>query len=246
MNHEKIWHLLRSAREYLPLIIFLVLTPLMLIISYLRRQRQAEKLKALAIKLGLQFQDPSRELDLRSMAPTASYSGRQRPQAEKAYRRLEAGGFLKKLQTLAQPLAIGGRYNGFMVELKLRSQNKSNFTEISVHFPQPLDLGLRISKAGFWTRLALSQAPRVESGNAELDRSVTIASRDASRAKYIAKNFEVQQALRTLFRHQGVEIDDRGAFIRQSGYQTDYARVKTLLDDAARALTTILQSLGRD
>lgn len=229
MNAEILLRILDGLREFLPLVIFLVVVPVALYLSYRGRQKQARDLKALAGKLGLQFR------------------GEPQPEAlGQAYRRVEQSGFLKSLLAMAQPLSIGGKYNGYRVEIKLLRQNKRNLTEAAALFDEPLGLGLRISKAGFWNRnLTMGKAARVESGNAELDKAAAIQARDELRARYIARSVQAQQALLALFRRRGTEITDQGATLRQDGHQTDYGKIKGVLDDMTRAMQAVAAAVGQ-
>jgi hypothetical protein len=247
MSSESIFRILRGVGEYLPLIIFLVAVPFSMYLSYRRRQSQTLKLKDLAVKLGLQCQweQQPATLDQAYRQRLASYRGGNRTEAEKAFRRLEQSGFLKSMLSLSQPLAIGGRYNGYQAEIKLVHQNKKSYTEARAFFPEPLGLGLKIVRSGFWNRnLSFGKTAGIETGNAELDKAAAIQARDELKARYLAKSVQSQQALLELFQHKGAEISDQGALIRQDGYQIDYAKCKKMLDDITRALQAIAGSLG--
>lgn len=249
MNADSLLRLLTGLREYLPLLIFLVVVPVTMYVSYRSRMNNARKLRELAAKLGLQYQASGQpgEMEQEYAGRIQTYRGGDRIKAEQAYRGLQRSGFLKTLLTLTQPLAVSGRYNGCQVEIKLMNQNKKNFTEASAQFAEPLGIGLRISKSGFWSqKVSLSKSSRVESGNHELDKAVSVAARDELRAKYIVKNFQAQQALLALFGHKGAELTDQGTAVRLDGHQTDYAKTKKLLDDMTRALQAVSVSLGRE
>lgn len=249
MNTESLLRLLGGLRDYLPLIIFLVVVPITMFAGYRSRRANAGKLRELATKLGLQYlaQDRPEVMDNAYHQRISSYRGSDRMKAEQAYRQVERSGFLKSLLSLAQPLTVAGRYNGYQVEIKLVHQNKKSYTEASARFSAPLGIGLRITKAGFWSKnISLSKSSRVVSGNSELDKAVAVSARDELRAKYIVKSFQVQQALLALFGRKGVELTDQGVSVKMDGYQTDYAKTKKLLDDMTQALRTVSASLGRD
>jgi len=246
MSQETIWRLLRQVGDYLPLIIFLLVVPIATYLSHRRRQGQIKKLKELAAKLGLQFkgEDP-KELEQTYRQKMAAYQGGDRARAEQAFRRLEQSGFLKSLLSFAQPLAISGRYNGCQAEIKLMHQNKKDYTEIRVFFPEALGLGLKIVRSGFWHRsLSLGQTAKLETGNAELDRMIAIQSKDELKARYLARSVQSQQALLTLFQHSGAEVNDREILVRQDGHQVEYHKCKKLLDDMTRTAKAIADSLG--
>lgn len=248
MNGETVARFLHSIRDVVPLLIFLVITPLAFYLSYQSRRKQAGKLKDLAAKLGLQFQGEQNPgaLDQAYRQRMESYRGSDRAKAEQVYRKLEQSGFLKSLLSMAKPLSIGGKYNGYQVEVKLLRQNKRNLTEAVAWFAEPLGIGLNISKSGFWNRsITLGRSSRVETGNAELDRAASIRARDELGARYIARNVQAQQALLALLKHKGAEINDQVAIVRQDGYQTDYSKTKQILDDMTRAMQAVSASLGK-
>ncbi|HBE73561.1 MAG TPA: hypothetical protein DDW31_05680 [candidate division Zixibacteria bacterium] len=249
MNADALLGLLHGLREYLPLLIFLVVLPATMYVSYRSRKASAGKLSELAAKLGLQYQGPEQSgaLETAFNQKTASRQGGDRMRAEQSFRRMEQSGFLKSLLTLAQPLAISGRYNGFQAEIRLVKQNKKSFTETRAFFSEPLGLGLKIERSGFWGKsLSLNRDARIESGNAELDKMVAIRAGDGMKARYIARNLQAQTALLELFRYKGAEFTDQGAVVRQDGHQTDYAKAKKLLDDMTRAMLAAAATLGRD
>jgi|GEM_PF-1744430 len=247
MNNDAILRFLHGIREFLPLLIFLVVGPLAVFISYQKRKNSAAKLRDLAVKLGLQFRSPEQQgmfaeayrERLGAMKPG------DRVRAEAAGRRLKQSGFLQSLMSMMQPLGIAGKYNGYQVEVSLLRRNKKNLTELRASYHEPLGLGLMVERQGFLQRsLSFSKAERAESGNAELDKLVAIRARDALKAKYVARNVQAQIALLELFRESGAEFGDGGAFVRLNGYQTDYAKVKKLLDGMTRAMQSVASAAG--
>lgn len=247
MNSESLLKTLHELRDFLPLLIFLVVGPLAVFISYQKRKNSAAKLRELAVKLGLQFR-PSEQ---QGMLPEAyrerleSMKPGDRARAEAAARRFKQSGFLQSLMSMMQPLVISGKYNGYQVELTLARRNKKDHTEIRASYPEPLGLGLTVERQGFLHRsLSLSKAERAESGNAELDKLVSIRARDTLRARYIAKNIQAQMGLLELFRENGAEFNDNGASVKMNGYQTDYAKIKKLLDGMTRAMQAVSSASG--
>ena len=241
MDYSKVIH------DLGPLIIFLVITPLVFYFRYRSRKQQTKNLRDLATKLGLQFNDPDRRTvgDVYQQK-LASMPLKDRSRAQAAGRRLQQSGILKAIMSLTRPLSVAGKYNGFQVELKLLHQNKKDFTEAAALFAEPLGLGLAVERAGFWNRdLAFSKAAKVESGNPEFDKQMTVRATEAMGAKYIVKNLQCQLALLELFKQKGAKVDDRGATVRQDGHQTEYAKAKKLFDDMTRALQAMAASTGK-
>lgn len=247
MSNDSLLRILHGLREYLPLLIFLVVGPLAIFISYQGRKKSATKLRDLAVKLGLQFRsegqpgmftDAYRE-KLAAMKPE------ERVRAEAAVRRVKQSGFLQSLMSMMQPLAVYGKYNGYRVELALVRRNKKNLTEIKAWYPEPLGLGLTVERRGLLHRsLSFSKAERAESGNTELDKLAAIRAREALKARYIARNVQAQMAMLELFRESGAELNDIGASVKLGGHQMDYARVKKLLDGMTRAMQAVAAAAG--
>jgi hypothetical protein len=247
MNDDSLLRFLHGLRELLPLIIFLVVGPLAIFISYQGRKKSAAKLRDLAAKLGLQFRaegQPGMFTDAYRERLAAMKTG-DRVRAEAAVRRLKQGGFLQSLMSMMQPLGISGKYNAYQVELSLVRRNKKNLTEVRAWYPEPLGLGLAVERQGFLHRsLPFNKAERAESGNPELDKLVAIRARDPLKARYIARNLQAQMALLELFRENGAELNDSGASVKLNGYQTDYARSKKMLDCMTRAMQAVAAAAG--
>ncbi len=247
MNHDRLVKLLYDLREFLPLLIFLVVGPLAVFLSYRRRKRCSDKLKDLAVKLGLQWksEEPWHLSPDAYRQRLASLKPGERARAEAAVRRWERSGLIQSLRSMMQPLAIGGRYNGYQVEVALVHREKKNLTEVRAWYPEPLGLGLSITRRGFWNRrLSLAKSDKAETGNAELDRMVEIRAKDRLRASYLAKSVQVQLALRDIFQERDIECDDRGILVRWQGYQTDYGKIKGLLDRMTRAMQSVAAAVG--
>lgn len=247
MNNDSLLKFLHGLRELLPFLIFLVVGPLAVFISYQGRQKSAARLRELAAKLGLQFRSegpPGVFAEAYREKLDAMKPG-DRVRAEAAARRVKQSGFLQSLMAMTQPLGISGKYNGYQVELALVRRNKKNLTEIRASYPEPLGLGLTVERQGFLRRsLSFSKAERAESGNAELDKLAAIRARDPLKARYVARNVQAQLSLLELFREGGAGFSDAGASVSLGGNQTDYAKVKKLLDGMTRAMQAVAAAAG--
>ncbi len=247
MNHESLLRFLHDLREFLPFLIFLVVGPLALFLSYQGRKKSAAKLRDLAAKLGLQFRPEGQPGMLAESyrQKLAAMKPGDRVRAEAAFRRVKQSGFLQSLMSMMQPLAIYGKYNGYRVELALVRSNKKNLTEVRAWYPETLGLGLAVERQGFLhSRFSFSKAERAESGNRELDKLAAIRAKDPLKARYIARNIPAQLAILELFRESGAEINDEGATVKLNGHQTDYSKAKKLLEGMTRAMEAVAAAAG--
>ncbi|MDI6740786.1 MAG: hypothetical protein QME74_10545, partial [Candidatus Edwardsbacteria bacterium] len=121
--------------EYLPFIIFLVILPLSLYLSYRKNESNRKKLKEVALKLGLQYNEKT---PIGPSVKSAAIQSGDQLRAQQRLRQLEKGGILSKVMALTAPTAVTGKYNGFEVDIRTANQNKKTYTVFSVFFPSPL------------------------------------------------------------------------------------------------------------
>jgi hypothetical protein len=230
-----------NIHDLMPFIIFLVVLPLSLYLSYQRNQSNRKKLRDVALKLGLQYHEKSPIGP--SAQPGAIHSGDQ-IRAQQRLRQLDQGGILAKVMALTAQATVSGKYNGFEVDIGTVNQNKKTYTVFRVSFPAPLGLGLKISQNNIFSRdLPFGGKSRIEAGNGEFDKKIHVKGNDEMRIKYLVKRPEVQKALLDAYRSQSdIVIDDTAVVCKTPETLKDYLKYQAILN----SLTTAAQQLKTD
>ena len=231
----------RYVHDYMPFIIFLVVMPVSLYLGYKRNESNRKKLRDVALKLGLQYNEKAPIGP--SLQPGAVRSGDQ-IRAQQQLRQLGQGGILARLSSLMSTTTVTGKYNGFTVDIRTANQNKKTYTVFSVYFPRSLGLGLKISANSFFNRdLPFGGKARIEAGSDEFDKKIYVKGNDELRIKYLIKRPEVQKPLLDAYRSQSdIVIDDTAIVCRTQESLKDYLKYQAILN----SLTTAAQQLKTD
>ena len=229
--------LFRTSREYLmPLIMLAVFIGSMYLASRRAKARQ-QKMKQIALQLGLQYQEPS---DWRSSLNIGKGRHGQQQRAQQRVQQLQSSGTLARALSFLSSPTITGKYNGWPVDIRAVNENKTVFTKFRIGFGRPLGLGLRIGPNSFFQRDLFGGNPRVESGNEEFDKKVLVRGGDELKVKFLIKRPETQRALLDAYRaFSDIAIDDEGISCKLRGFVDEYQKYQAVL----AALTAIAAKL---
>jgi hypothetical protein len=227
-----------NTPNLMPFIIFLVVLPLSLYLSYRRNESNRKKLREVALKLGLQYTEKA---PLDPSVKSATIRTGDQIRAQQRLRQLNGGGILSRVSSLMSAAAVTGKYNGFAVDIRTANQNKKTYTVFSVYFPAALGLGLRITGNSLFRRdLPFGNKARIETGSDEFDKRIYVKGNDEMRVKYLIKRPEVQNALLAAYRIQSdTVIDDSAIVCRVEGFQGEFAKCQAILG----GLTAVAQQL---
>jgi hypothetical protein len=231
MNEKE---LLYTVREYLGPLIFMAVFIGSMYLTARRTKARRQKMKQIALQLGLQYREQSDFLPSLNSASAGTGRGQQR------VRQLQQGGTLGGiLSFLVQP-AISGKYGGWPVDIRTVNENKTVFTKFRLDFGRPLGLGLRIGANGFFQRDLFGGSPRIESGNEEFDKKVLVRGRDELKVKFLVKRPETQRALLDAYRaFSDIVIDDEGITCKMRGSVDTYQKYQAILNALATVATRI-------
>ena len=219
-------------------LVFLAVFAVSLYLSTRRAKARQQKMKQIAMQLGLQYQEKSAW----QVSPVARPGGTsQQQQAQQRMRQLQQNGTLAKVMSMLSTAAIAGTYNGWPVDIRTVNENKTVFTKFRLSFGRSLGLGLRIGPNGFFQRDLFGGSPRIESGNEELDKKVLVRGSDELKVKFLVKRPETQRALLDAYRSfADLTIDDEGISCRLRGFVDEYQKYQAILT----ALTAVAAMLA--
>ncbi len=219
-------------------LVFLAVFAVSLYFGIQRSKARKQKLKQIAMRLGLQYQEKSDWQASPAAAPTA---GGQQQQAQQRARQLQQNGTLAKVMSLLSTAAITGSYNGWPVDIRTVNENKTSYTKFRLDFGRPLGLGLRVSANSFFQRDLFGGSPRIESGNEEFDKKVLVRGSNELKVKFLVKRPETQRALLDAYRaYSEIAVDDEGISCKLRGFVDDYQRYQAILT----ALTAVAAALA--
>jgi hypothetical protein len=220
--------------DLMPFIIFLVVMPVSLYLGYKRNESNRRRLRDVALKLGLQYNEKA---PLDPSVKSATIRTGDQIRAQQRLRQMEQGGILARLASLMSATAVTGKYNGFAVDIRTANQNKKTYTVFTVYFPATLGLGLRITENSLFRRdLGFGGKTRIEAGSEEFDKRIFVKGNDEMRVKYLVKRPEVQKALLDAYRAQSdTVIDDTAIVCRTQESLKDYLKYQAILNSLTAA-----------
>lgn len=214
----------------LPFLIFIGIFPLMLYLGYLKRKQQKAKLKDIAVKLGLQFNEGQlmqqmniQHQNIRSARDFKNYQASQK---------LTGNKFVKDLMSLLSPMSLAGKYKGYEVRITPVNKDKATFTEFKVSFSRSLGLGLKINANSLLLKQFIlgQKGKAVQSGNEPFDKKIQVSGNDPLKIKYLM-TLETQRSLLDLFSaHPATTVDDLGISISYRGFADDSMKCSAVLD----------------
>ena len=230
--------LFHTYRELLKPLIFLAIFIVSMYFNVRRSRVRQQKMKQIALQLGLQYQENSDRQVSPGMAQTVTG---QQQQAQQRIRQLQQNGTLTKVMAMLRTSAIAGKYNGWPVDIRMVNENKTVFTKFRLSFGRSLALGLRIGPNGFFQRDLFGGSPRIESGNEELDKKVLVRGSDELKVKFLIKRPETQRALLDAYRSfADITVDDEGISCKLRGFVDQYQKYQAILT----ALTAVAAMLA--
>lgn len=182
-----------------------------------------------------------------------------------AVRRLEADGsdpaqaqaFAQARKLLDNPLLMGlmdklffgvvtGEQRGYEFTLyhssSSSSKSKAHYVHIALLFKRPEKLGLLLAPETFFSRVGhkLFHTQDLTTGNAELDRLVSVKAREVAPAQVLLADRRVQEQLIALFR-DGAEwlVSDEGIRWRRGGGTLTAAEARPLMERMAAAAAAL-------
>lgn len=143
--------------------------------------------------------------------------------------------------------SMRGRIYGlpFVLETFTRGsgRNSSTWTRLRVHYPAPLDLGLRITREGFWSFVSkLFGAQDVEVGDPAFDSMALIKSNSPARTREWLTPARRLRIARLLDSYPNVEIGDSAVEWAQRGVLRKADRIVGLV----KALVRVARHAGVD
>lgn len=130
---------------------------------------------------------------------------------------------------------ISGNYRGHPVRVYTYTQgsgkNRHTYTCTAVMFNQPLRLGLRVYKEGFFSKIGKAVGTQdIQTGDAAFDDRVMIKGDDEDGVLQVLTP-EVRRAVGGMVEQEpGIQLDDSGMKQTNSGFVSDTARLTSLLD----------------
>lgn len=222
----------RLIHDLFPVIIFLIIFPAALIISYLNLKKQKGKMRETAARLGLEFSesDPLVAI-IRERSQRAVYTGPRGNNAGFDFQTV-----IRNIARTFAPWQVGGKYNGYQVVIRTEKRDKKSYTVVQLSFAKPLGLGLNIVVGNFLSKVGknLFGKTSITTGNPEMDDKIYISGKDEMRVKYLAKRPDTQNALINLYKkYPGARIDDNGIIYKKSGFAGDFMELQTILNSMA-------------
>ncbi|HBZ87395.1 MAG: hypothetical protein A2509_09965 [Candidatus Edwardsbacteria bacterium RIFOXYD12_FULL_50_11] len=218
--------------DLFPFLLFSIIFAVALIGSYFSLKKQKEKMRDIALKLGLEF----------SQTDPLSFMGQGKPVRPAYHRPRDAGidlqGLVKKVVSGFSPWRVAGKYHGYKVIIRTEKKDKKSFTVVQLLFSQPLGMGLNIVVGNFLSKMGknIFGKQSISTGNPDLDNKVYISGQDEMKIKYLVKRSEFQQTLLSLYnKYPGVRVDDQGITYREKKVLTDLAAYQKLLDSLSAA-----------
>jgi hypothetical protein len=223
----------------LPFLIFVGIFPLVIYLSYLGRKKQKEKLKTIAMKLGLQL---SQGQPFQRMGGQSRNIGNARDfNNYRTSQKLVGNTFLKELMAMMTPLSLTGKYKGCEVRITVTKRDKTTYTEFKTSFDRPLGLGLKISANSLLLRQFVlgRKGKTVQAGNEPFDQKVQVTGSDPLKVKYLL-TLENQRSLLDLFSaHPATVVDDLEIRTSVRGFVDDYQKCSAVLDKMTAVATKL-------
>jgi hypothetical protein len=139
---------------------------------------------------------------------------------------------------------IGGIYQGSQTRIYTYTtgsgKNRHTYTRISLYLARPLNLGLRVYKEGFLSKIGKAIGTQdIQTGDEAFDAAVMIKGNDEM-AVVDVLNPEVRVALAGLLTMEsGAQLDDSGVSVTLAGWCTDGRQIKALLQGMAPVMQAI-------
>ena len=228
--------------NYAPHLFFIALIAIVFYVAYRKRAGQKERLKKIALHLGLKFSDQEIELSEPHEGLTDSEST-ETGSSEKT-------NALADMVRLISGWRMEGRYDAVQVRIfskrthgSERSQTES--TCISAFAKWESNCSLMITRETMLSRLGKSvlNMKDINTTNDELNRLVVIKGVPEHFVKRIVDNSALQQELLKLFRLEGmIYVDQHGVHFRKSGTVVDEELYRKLLTQLTRTASSLEQA----
>jgi len=146
---------------------------------------------------------------------------------------------------------ITGTYRGQPMRIYTYTQgsgkNRHTYTVTAVMLRQPLALGLRVYREGFFSKIGKAIGTQdIQTGDAAFDDQVMIKGKDEEGVLQVL-NPEVRQAVGELLAQESrVQLDDSGMKQTLSGFVSDRARLTGLLNGMTSVCNHIDGTPGAD